>query len=211
MSIDEDGRERLIFVEGDVPLVPYPAWAQTDEALVSVVRLMKRFHQASATYEPTADDGWSDEMADPLGGRVVCHNDVCLENVVFRDGEAVALLDFDFAAPGRPLYDLACFARMCVPIGDESRTRFGWRTTVDLPQRLRLVADTYGLDAPQRCEMVGMLSDAIERGGEFLVRRVRAGDPNFTRLWDEIGGMAPFDRRRAWWADERARFVDAME
>ena len=49
-------------------------------------------------------------MADPEGGPVVCHNDVCLENVVFRNGEAVALLDFDFAAPGRPVYDLACFA-----------------------------------------------------------------------------------------------------
>ena len=30
------------------------------------------------------------------GGPIVCHNDVCLENVVFRDGEAVGLLDFDF-------------------------------------------------------------------------------------------------------------------
>ena len=29
----------------------------------------------------------------------MCHNDVCPENVVFRDGIAVALLDFEFAAP----------------------------------------------------------------------------------------------------------------
>ena len=73
-------------------------------------------------------------MADPEGGPVVCHNDVCLENVVFRDGEAVALLDFDFAAPGRPVYDLACFARMCVPIDDdENRARFGWHGD-DLPR-----------------------------------------------------------------------------
>jgi thiamine kinase-like enzyme len=50
---------------------------------------------------------------------VICHNDVCLENVVFRGGLAVALLDFDFAAPGRPTFDSAAFARMCVPVDDD--------------------------------------------------------------------------------------------
>ena len=52
---------------------------------------------------------WSDEMRDPdpLGDVVICHNDVCPENVVYRDGVAVALLDFDFAAPGRRVYDVA--------------------------------------------------------------------------------------------------------
>ena len=85
-------------------------------------------------------------MADPGGGTLVCHNDVCLENVVFRDGEAIGLLDFDFAAPGRPTYDLAAFARMCVPVDDDlSAGRLGWGP-VDRPARLRLVADTYGLD-----------------------------------------------------------------
>ena len=57
----------------------------------------------------------------------MCHNDVCLENIVFRNGLAVGLLDFDFAAPGRPVYDLAQFARMCVPIDDDlSAARLGW-------------------------------------------------------------------------------------
>lgn len=209
VGIDDDGRERLMFVEGEVPIVPYPEWAQSDAALVSVVRLMKRFHRASASFLTTPADSWSDEMADPFGGAVVCHNDVCLENVVFRDGEAVALLDFDFAAPGRPLFDLACFARMCVPISDEARVRFGWHVA-DLPHRLRLVADTYGLDGHQRTEMVEMLSGAIDRGGEFLVRRVRAGDPNFIKVWEEIGGMQSFDRRRAWWAETRHEFDAAM-
>ncbi len=80
---------------------------------------------------------WSNELADPSGGSIVCHNDVCMENVVFRDGAAVGLLDFDFAAPGRPLYDLAQFARMCVPIDDDiSAALLGWQIT-DHPARLR--------------------------------------------------------------------------
>ena len=81
---------------------------------------------------------------------MICHNDVCLENVVFQDGLAIGLLDFDFAAPGRPIFDFAAFARMCVPIDDDvSAARLGFGE-VDRPGRLRLVADTYGLDAAGR-------------------------------------------------------------
>lgn len=73
-------------------------------------------HVRSAGFVPPTTGLWTTELADPAGGPVMCHNDVCLENVVFRDGRAVALLDFEFAAPGRPVFDLAHFARMCIPL-----------------------------------------------------------------------------------------------
>ena len=213
VAVDDDGRERLHFVAGDVPLVPYPHWAQADEALASIAVLMRRFHEASASFQPDPADTWSDEMADPAGGSLICHNDVCLENVVFRDGEAVAFLDFDFAAPGRPVHDVAAMARMCVPVDDDSRERFGWRPCDgpgDLPQRLREVADAYGLDADERPQLVAFLGESMARGGRFLQRRVEAGDPNFTRMWEENGGMARFDRRRAWWDVVRPSFEAAL-
>jgi hypothetical protein len=208
-GIDDDGRERLAFIEGDVPVPPYPAWAQVDAALASVAALLRRLHDAAQSFDP-AGSTWSTEMADPAGGRIVCHNDVCLENVVFRDGLAVGLLDFDFAAPGRPTYDLAQMARMCVPVDDEvSASRLGW-APADRPARLRLVADAYGLDAVVRAELLDVLSGTIDRGGEFVRRRVAAGDPNFAKMWDEMGGMERFDRRRRWWATHRRRFADAL-
>jgi hypothetical protein len=148
LAVALDGAcERLEFIEGDVAVPPYPAWVQSDVALASVAQLLRRFHDASGHFDP-GGLSWSDELADPAGGTMVCHNDVCLENVVFRDGVAVALLDFDFAAPGRPVYDLAQFARMCVPAeDDDNAAQPGW-LPADRPARLRLVADTYGLDAP---------------------------------------------------------------
>ena len=142
VAIDPDGRERLRFVPGDVPLPPYPSWAQTDEALASVAVLIRGLHDAS-TGLSLGSESWSTELADPDGGPVMCHNDVCLENVVFRDGSAVALLDFDFAAPGRRAFDLAAFARMCVPIDDDSNaSRLGW-ASIDKPMRLRVSRATH--------------------------------------------------------------------
>jgi hypothetical protein len=209
VGVDEDGRERLVFIPGDVALPPYPAWAQADAALASVARLMRRLHDASLGLASVAAT-WSTEMADPAGGHVICHNDVCLENVVFVGGEAVALLDFDFAAPGRREFDLASFVRMCVPVDDDiNARRLGWHDA-DRPARVRLVCDAYGLDEPGRTELLGCLDDMIARGGEFVRRRVEAGEIAFIEMWESMGGQERFDRRRQWWADTRGKFERAL-
>jgi hypothetical protein len=162
VGVDPNGWERLKFIEGQVALPPYPAWAQLDDALVGITLLIRRFHDASRQFDAT-DMAWSTEMADPRGGPVICHNDICLENVVFRGGIAVGLLDFDFAAPGRPVVDVASFARMCVPIDDDvNAARLGWLDP-DRPKRLRLVADTYGLGPADRRELISALGDSMAR------------------------------------------------
>jgi hypothetical protein len=51
----------------------------------------------------------------------------------------------------------------------------------------------------------------MARGGEFLRRRVEAGDPNFVKMWNDLGGAERFERRRRWWAAERTRFAHALE
>jgi hypothetical protein len=210
VGIDPDGRERLVFISGDVAIPPYPAWAQRDAALGSIARLLRQMHDVSMSVASGVDATWSSEMADPAGGEVFCHNDVCLENVVFRDGVAVGLLDFDFAAPGRRVFDLASFARMCVPVDDdEAAARLGW-SRADRPARLRVVCDEYGLDGPGRVQLLVCLDQAIARGGEFVRRRVEAGEAAFIEMWESMGGQERFDRRRRWWADARAHFEEAL-
>jgi hypothetical protein len=209
LEVQPDGRERLLFIAGDVPLPPYPMWAQSNETLESIARLLLRFHEASVQV-PIGSGTWSDELADPAGGPMVCHNDVCLENVVFRNGEAIGLLDFDFAAPGRPAHDLAAFARMCVPVDDDrSAERLGWAPT-DRPARLRRIAAAYELGDSGRQELLEHLDRSMEQGGVFVRRRVEAGDLNFTRMLAAMGGMERYQRRREWWKINRRHFVAAL-
>lgn len=209
VSIDEDGRERLRFVAGDVAIPPYPEWVQTDEALASVAVLLRGFHDATVDFDP-AGGTWSDELADVVGGDVVCHNDVCIENVVFRDGRAVVLLDFDFAAPGRRAFDVAAFARMCAPVDDPvSTAMLGWHPN-DPAARVRVICDAYGFDGDGRGEVLDCLSISIARGGEFVRRRVEAGEPAFIQMWERSGGQERFDRRRRWWSRVRPEFERAM-
>src|SRR5665213_2913978 len=113
LGIDAGGREWLRFVPGDVPLPPFPEWSVTEDALASVARLLRQFHDATEGFDGGADASWDVELAGSGGGAVIGHHDVCLENVVFRDETAVAFLDFDFAAPASRVWDFASFARMC--------------------------------------------------------------------------------------------------
>lgn len=209
VGIEEDGRERLEFIDGQVPVPPYPDWSQSDTALASTARLLRRLHDAAAGFDPEGLT-WDDSLADPSGGTMVCHNDVCPENVVFRDGVAVALLDFEFAAPGRPVYDLAHLARLCVPVEDEfDQARLGWRPA-DRAARMRLVADAYGLGAAGRVELLPAVSDAIDRLERAVRRNVAAGDPNAVAMWNRTSGSERYDRRRRWWTDHHGRFAAAL-
>jgi aminoglycoside phosphotransferase (APT) family kinase protein len=139
--------------------------------------LLRGFHDAAAAFDPHGLS-WSDALSDPTGGSIVCHNDLELSNIVFRDGAAIALIDFEFAAPGRPVYDLAHCARFCVPIDAElDLARLGW-APADQPRRLRVLADAYGLDSRGRLELLPAIDDALDRIEQAVRRSVDAGDPN---------------------------------
>lgn len=44
---------------------------------------------------------WPTSVPQEFRSGLVCHNDVNLDNVIFRRGEAVGLIDFDLGSPGR--------------------------------------------------------------------------------------------------------------
>ncbi|WP_226961928.1 MULTISPECIES: phosphotransferase [Streptomyces] len=211
LAIGPDGREQLGFVPGDVPLPPFPDWAMTEAALRSVGALLRRLHGASAALPPPdASTGWSTELADPEGGSVLCHNDACLENVVFREGRAVALIDFDLAAPGRPLWDVAQAARYWAPMRDP-RSRAGFYPEgLDAIARARVLADGYGLTPRDRADLPEAIERATAVGRAFVARRVANGDPVYRRAVAEGGGWARWDRIQRWQRAQREALRGAL-
>ncbi|KDN87292.1 aminoglycoside phosphotransferase family protein [Kitasatospora cheerisanensis] len=192
------GREQLEFLPGDVAVLPYPEWALGEEALVSVGRLLRRWHRAAARTPFDGRAGWSRELADPAGGPLLCHNDVCVENVVFRGGAAAALIDFDLAAPGRPLWDVAMTARYWVPVLDPDTAAETGRAHLEVPRRLRLFADAYGLSAADRAALPAVLAEATAVCRAFVGRRIAAAEPAFVAYFDSCGGWSRWDRLQAW-------------
>ena len=197
LGIDEQGREVLSFVDGDVPIPPFPAWSMSDATLASVARLQRRFHDAVADFDASVH-AWNDELADPDGDGVVGHNDICPENVVFRDGEAIAFLDWDFAAPGRPLWDVAAVMSMWGPVHDPVDPVPGMEG-LDPFARARSIADAYGMDEAQRAQIPDIFVDRLALS--LVEKRAAAGEPAFIEMLARQGGEGRAERRRRWLDD----------
>ncbi|MFD4724855.1 phosphotransferase [Streptomyces seoulensis] len=210
VGLTADGREQLTFIPGDVALPPFPDWALTKAALQSVGSLLRRLHEAGTAVPVDTRAEWPRDLADPAGGTMLCHNDVCPENVVFREGRAAALIDFDMAAPGRPLWDVAMTARYWVPMLDPVSAAPLYPADLDAPARLRVLADGYGLSARERAELPGVIEQATEVCRAFVTRRVAEGDPGYLQALTERGGWDRWDRVQTWLADHRETFTAAL-
>ncbi|MBR8744805.1 phosphotransferase [Nocardiopsis sp. MG754419] len=210
LALHSDGHEELTFVEGDVALPPFPAWALRDKTLIEVAGLLRRYHEAAATVPFSSDASWPTALGDPGGGTVLCHNDPCLENVVFRDGHAVALIDFDLAAPGRPVWDLAALAFYLGPTLDPASAAESGFEGLDAPRRLRLLADAYDMSAADREILPATVREYNEISRAFVRGMVERGDPLFVRALERLGGWARWDRRRAWLCAQEPVFLRAL-
>jgi hypothetical protein len=69
---DREGRDVDGWIDGDVPIPPFPKWALADEALISTARLIRRLHDALSDFEAPPEATWSDERSDPRGGPLIC-------------------------------------------------------------------------------------------------------------------------------------------
>jgi hypothetical protein len=210
VRIGAGGEEEVSFIPGDVAVQPYPAWSMSEGALASVGRLIRRFHDASRSIQVDPLGQWPTDLSDPEGGDFLCHNDVCLENVVFRDGDAVGLIDFDLAAPGRPVWDLAMAARYWVPLLDPESASASGRAHLDPGPRLRILVDAYGLPVEDRAMFMSVVQQATEVARAFVADRVDVGDANFIQALDEHGGWRRWDRIQSWLADRSERFTDLL-
>ncbi|MFC9910217.1 aminoglycoside phosphotransferase family protein [Streptomyces sp. NPDC127197] len=210
VHLGTDGREQLTFIPGEVALPPFPSWMMTSTALRSVGVLLRRLHEAAAAVPVDTSVEWPRDLADPQGGTMLCHNDVCPENVVFRDGRAAALIDFDLAAPGRPLWDVAMTARYWVPMLDPASAAALYPVGSEACARLRILADGYRLARRERAELPAVIEQATETCRAFVADRVAHGDPVYVDALAERGGWERWDRIQAWLVAHRDMFTAAL-
>src|SRR4051812_20472339 len=191
LGADEHGREVLSYVPGEAAIEPYAGWALTDEALVGVAQLLRRYHDAVASFDHRAHI-WGARLPPEFAGPIVSHNDPNLDNVIFQDGRPVALIDFDLAAPGSAVWDVACAVRLWAPLREE----------VDVPhgrslERLRMFLDAYALPVAERGRVIDAMVEAHDWCYTIVRGALRRGHEPFERMW-RAGGEAKAARTRTW-------------
>lgn len=208
LGIDERGREVLSWMPGEAPPRPLPPYAATDGTLAGVARLLRRYHDAVSSYGPALDAPWDSAFTSNVDDEpeLVGHCDVTPDNVVFRDGEPYALIDFDLARPTTRLFDvvntLAHWAPLKEP-GDRDAVLLG----ADAGRRLRLFCDAYGLDARRRREVLPVARIRFERSHEAMRDRAELLGGGWARMWR--AGVGARIRRAQDWLDLHWDELDA--
>jgi hypothetical protein len=103
-GVDDQGREILDFIEGEV-LHGNPEWMWEPAVLHDVVRALRQFHDATADFPRSAGDVWFWPGKEPA--EVICHVDFAPYNHVFRGERFAGAIDFDLCYPAPRLWDLA--------------------------------------------------------------------------------------------------------
>jgi hypothetical protein len=177
LGTDNEGREALTYLPGVAGGDDMAEELWSDDCLVAVAGLVRRFHDAAAGFMPPEGARWRRLAEAPDTGPVICHNDLAPSNTIYRDGRPVAFIDWDVAAPAPPLWDIAHAVWRFVDI-----TRNADAVEVPaLAARTRLFCDAYGLS-----DRASLLDTVLARQHALraTIRELaEEGDPAFVAMW----------------------------
>lgn len=209
VGLDEEGREVLTFVPGEVVRDGLPdagdgrGW---DALLRNAGRLLRRFHDASVGFEAPREAVWQDSwfrgalaesvaerVAPVVAERVVCHNDAGPHNTIARGGMPVAFIDWDFAHPAPRAWDVA-YGMACWGMGffAELPAIHDSFAPGERGRRMRVFCEGYGLGGPaDRRGLLDIVPLQVRSLFETLKVRAEAGDPFCVRAWEATNGGRP--------------------
>ena len=165
---DDEGREVLGFVAGEVPAYPMPEWVWAAQVLQDAARHLREYHDATVDF-PRAGRRWRLPSHEP--DEVVCHNDFAPYNLVFRDGRLAGAIDFDMASPGPRAWDLAYLAHRLVPLSADAVAA----AAAPRAARLRLLCAAYGANVAAHA-VLDLVPARLEQLAAFTAERAAGAD-----------------------------------
>ena len=214
LGIDGSGREVLSYIDGEVAGRPRPPWIADETRLASIGRLVRAYDDAAASFTPPPGVPSDTAPAEPAGipaapaypPELVGHVDITPENVIFRNGRAYALIDFDLAKLATRAEEMFNAMLWWAPLSDR-RDADPLLRDVDVPRRTRILADEYGLSGTDRERImeVGMLR--TRRAWYLMKHRAQTLGGGWQRMWDE--GVGDVIKRREAWLDQHAATLTA--
>jgi len=214
LGIDGSGREVLSYIDGEVAGRPRPPWIADETRLASVGRLVRAYDDAAASFASPPGALPDTLPADPPGippapvypPELIGHVDITPENVVFRDGRAYALIDFDLAKPATRADEVFNAMLWWAPLSDP-RDVDPLLQHVDVPARARILADAYGLSGTDRERIIEVAVLRTRRSWHLMKRQAETQGGGWQRMWDE--GVGDVIKRREAWLDQHAAALAA--
>jgi aminoglycoside phosphotransferase (APT) family kinase protein len=178
----------------------------SEHGLQSAARLLRRIHDASSDWQPPADAVFGAPAV--AGDRTVfCHGDPGPWNFVWRNEEAVALIDWDFLHPAPRRDDVAYALLWFAPMRDDDAC-LDWHHFTEVPNRrarIRTFLDAYGPMPPFD------IAQAVIERRQGTIAHVRAlADQGIEpqRTWVAQGSLDDEAAEIRWIEANRSLFID---
>jgi aminoglycoside phosphotransferase (APT) family kinase protein len=160
----------------------------TDEGLVAMARLLRDYHDAVRGFRPAAAAGWAAHDGVFGADDLVCRGDFGPWKLVWHGNRPVGILDWDYALPARPVFDVAYALEYVTPFRDDEFAQQWLRYPgpPDRRRRLELFASAYGLTSTDG--LVGAVR-AQQREVLTRARRLAAEGLQPQLSWHESGAL----------------------
>ena len=180
LGIDEEGREVLTFIPGQVIHPEHFDRVASDKGLTAVARVIRRFHDAVVDFNSLHRFAWADwGQAIDRPGELMCHNDLAPYNLINTPDNRWAFIDWDLAAPGTRSWDLACALLTFIPLMPVEETASSM-----VSHRLLLFRDAYG-PGDMGPEVIDATVSRCRRAADVIKTLGDKGEPPFARLLKE--------------------------
>jgi phosphotransferase family enzyme len=142
LGVDDEGREMVSFIHGTAGHYPLRPFVLTESTLIRLGLLLRRFHDATMGFSLPGSVRWHNSQGH--NGQVVCHGDAGPYNTIFRDGAPVAFIDFERAAPGPRIWDIAFVIYRYAPLCDLRERALTQAFLRQIAKRIRILSSAYG-------------------------------------------------------------------
>lgn len=197
-----DGVETLALIDGEAG---GDGWyhQHTDKGLASAARLLRAIHDAGQDWEPPKQVPWGSPAA-PGTDLVFCHGDPGPWNFIWRDQQAVALIDWDFLHPARRLDDVAYALQWFTPLRSDELA-LEWHHFPEVPDRrhrVQVFVDAYG-GLPE-FDVVDVVTARMQATSD-LVRNLAERGQEPQRTWVMEGALDQNAAEIAWLLEQRRK------
>lgn len=149
LGIDDQGREMVSYIHGITGHYPLKPYVLSESTLVQIALLLKRYHDATASVSMPETVGWGRPVPGPR--EVICHGDAGPYNIIFRNGNPVALIDFERITPGPRIWDIGFVVYRFAPLCDLPKGGLSPGFLRRAARRIRIFLNAYGI--PERDDL----------------------------------------------------------
>ena len=172
-GIDEQGRQILEFIPG---AAGHGGDRSTLTDLRRIGLLIRELHDAAASFQSPTGATW-DSFSSPDGNEIICHNDLAPWNLV-RGTDRWAFIDWDNAAPGTRLWDLALATISFPPVEPDC-------DLYAAAESIHALASGYGLEPSGYGNLLTQMTRRARASSDLLTDGARTGQQPWARLYAE--------------------------